>query len=149
MPPIDPLVDSLRKWTEIFMRRSMRNFIHFARESGLSMLQLGALFHIQRGASGVSDLGDDIGVTNAAASQMLERLVQLQLVQRSEDPHDRRVKQMVLTEKGQTVLQESIYARQSWFENLANTLSDSEKGQVVAALNILVDKANMLDSYSD
>ena len=149
MSPIDPLVDSLRKWTEIFMHRSMRNFIRYARESGLSMSQLGALFHIQRGASGVSDLGDDIGITNAAASQMLERLVQLQLIQRSEDPHDRRVKQIVLTDKGQTVLQESIYARQSWFENLASSLSDSEKGQIVSALNILVDKANQLDCYSD
>ena len=145
MPPIDPLVDSLRKWTEIFMHRSMRNFIRYARESGLSMSQLGALFHIQHGISGVTDLGEDIGITNAAASQMLERLVQMQLIQRSEDPHDRRVKQIVLTDKGQTVIQESIHARQRWFGDLAGTLSEGEKVQIVSALKILVEKANRLD----
>ena len=72
---------------------------------------------------------------------MLERLVQLQLVQRSENPLDRRLKQIMLTDKGNQVLQGSIYARQSRFGDLANARSESEKGQVVAALNILIDKA--------
>jgi DNA-binding MarR family transcriptional regulator len=149
MPPNDPLVDSLRKWTEIFMHRSMRNFIRYARESGLSMSQLGALFHIQHGISGVTDLGEDIGITNAAASQMLERLVQMQLIQRSEDPHDRRVKQIVLTEKGQMVVQESIHARLNWFDDLAAMLSEGEKGQIVSALEILVENANRFEFPSE
>ena len=103
MLPTDPFVASLWEWIEVFMRRSMSNFILYSKESGLSMSQIGALFQIRRGASGVSDIGDDLGVTSAAASQMLERLVQQQLILRSEDPHDRRVKQIVLTEKGRQI----------------------------------------------
>ena len=141
----DPLVVTLQKWIEVSMHRSMRHFICYARESGLSMSQLGALFHIQRsGSSGVTDLGDDLGVTSSAASQMLERLVQQDLVLRSEDPSDRRVKQIILTDKGLEVLRESIRARQSWLNDLAKTLSDSEKEVIVAALNTLIDKVNHL-----
>jgi DNA-binding MarR family transcriptional regulator len=145
MQQADPFVVTLQKWIEVSMHRSIRDFICYARESGLSMSQLGALFHVRRlGTSGVTDLGDHLGVTSAAASQMLERLVQQGLILRSEDPNDRRVKQIVLTDKGLQVLQESIRARQGWLYDLAGTLSDSEKGAIMAALNILIDRANHL-----
>ena len=47
------------------------------------------------------------------------------------------------------MVQESIVARQSWFGNLASALSESEKGQVITALNILIDKTNRLDINKD
>jgi DNA-binding MarR family transcriptional regulator len=95
MQPTDAFENTLQKWVEVFMRRSMRSFIFYSKESGLSISQIGALFHIFRGASGVSDIGDDLGITSAAASQMLDHLVRLQLVLRSENQQDRRVKQLV------------------------------------------------------
>jgi DNA-binding MarR family transcriptional regulator len=145
MQRADPFVVTVQQWMEVFMQRSMRGFLAYVRESGLSMSQVGALFQIQhRGSSGVTDLGDELGVTSSAASQMLERLVQQELILRSEDPSDRRVKQLVLTDKGRQVLQESVRARQSWLSDLAATLADREKETIIAALNILIDKANQL-----
>ena len=142
MPYADPFVVALQKWLGVSMHRSIRHLVCYARENGLSMSQLGALFHIHRmGSSGVTDLGDHLGVTSAAASQMLERLVQQGLILRSEDPSDRRAKQIVLTDKGLRVLQESMPARQNWFYELAEALSDSEKETITAALNVLVDRA--------
>lgn len=145
MEEADPFVVTLQEWMEVFMHRSVHDFVGYARESGLSMAQLGALFQIHhRGSCGVTDLGDNLGVTSSAASQMLDRLVQQGLILRSEDPSDRRVKQIILTDRGLHVLQESIRARQSWLSDLAETLSDSEKEAIIAALNILTDKANHL-----
>ncbi|MBC8332997.1 MAG: winged helix-turn-helix transcriptional regulator [Anaerolineae bacterium] len=141
MSPNDPFVDALHRWIEIFMRRSMRNFLSYVRESGLSMSQIGALFHIHRmGSSGVTDLGDHLGVTSAAVSQMLERLVQQELISRTEDPNDRRVKQIVLTPKGCQILEEGIRARQGWLNDLTESLSPDEKEQITAALNVLIIK---------
>jgi len=145
MEQADPFVDTLQKWMEVSVHRSIRHFICYARESGLSMSQLGALFLIHRGGgSGVTDLGDDLGVTSSAASQMLERLVQQDLVLRSEDPSDRRVKQIILTDKGSQVVEESMHTRQRWVFDLAENLSDAEKGTIVPALNLLIDKASHL-----
>jgi len=155
MQPTEPFVVTLQRWIEVFMQRSIRDFLAYARESGLSMSQLGALFQIRRRQiSGVSDLGDKLGVTSSAASQLLERLVHQDLVLRSEDPNDRRVKQLVLTDKGRQVVRESIRARQNWLGDLAETLSGSEEEAIIAALNILIDKASHLgrpvgsDEYS-
>ena len=58
------------------MRRSMHEFLAFTRQSGISMTQLSALMRLYHGGGcGVSDLGLHLGVTNAAASQMIDKLV--------------------------------------------------------------------------
>ena len=145
MSDTDPFIVTLHQWTEVSMRRSMRNFLRYSRETGLSMSQFGVLFHLSRKqSSGVTNLGDHLGVTSAAVSQMLDRLVQQGLILRTEDPNDRRVKKIVLTEKGSQVLQDGLHARQDWLVDLADTLSDIEKEKITAALNTLVDRASRL-----
>jgi DNA-binding MarR family transcriptional regulator len=145
MPQDDQFITTLYQWNEVSMRRSMRNFLRYARETGLSMSQFGVLFHLSRmRSSGVTDLGDHLGVTSAAVSQMLERLVKQGLILRSEDPHDRRVKQIVLTDKGRQILEAGTAARQDWLVELADSLSASEKEQIGASLNLLVVKASQL-----
>ena len=145
MQQSDPFVATLEKWIEVSMHRSMRDFMGYLRASGLSMPQLGAMFQLHhQGCSGVTDLSEKLGVTSSAVSQMLERLVQQELIRRSEHPSDRRAKQIILTDKGRQVLEESVRARQSWLSDLAATLSDPEKQTIIAALHILIDKAGQL-----
>jgi DNA-binding MarR family transcriptional regulator len=146
MDPRSQLTATLQKCAAIFMRRSMRQVLRIAKEDGLSMSQVGAMLHIHRmGVSGVSDIGDDLRVSSAAASQMLDRLVGQGLVVRSEDPRDRRVKQIVLTEAGQRRLQEILHARQGWLESLADLLTPEEQTQIVAALKTLIERADQLE----
>ena len=142
----DPFEVALQEWVAVFMRRSMRSFIRYAREHGLSMSQINALFHIHRASgSGVTDLGEHLGISNAAVSQLLERLVQQGLILRYEDPADRRAKKLTLTDKGAQTLQEGIHARQGWLHDLAGTLSAAEKEQVAAALTILIEQTKRLE----
>jgi DNA-binding MarR family transcriptional regulator len=141
----DPFVTTLQEWMEISMRHSMRHFLRFARESGLSMSHFGAIFHIHRmGSCGVTEMGEHLGVTSAAASQMLDRLVEQGLVMRTEDPADRRVKRIELTEKGQQVFDEGIQARQSWMDDLSRVLTENEKQTIASALKILITRVSQL-----
>lgn len=124
------------------MHRSMGDFVCFAKAHGLSMSQMGALFHLSRREStGVSDIGDNLGVTSAAVSQMLERLVQQGLILRGEDPSDRRSKRITLTEKGQEFIHSITEARHRWFASLAGTMSARERAVVVEGLRILTEKS--------
>jgi DNA-binding MarR family transcriptional regulator len=150
MSETDPLVSTLEEWIDVFMHRSMRNFIQHARTCGLSMSQLGALFHLNSlGISGVTDLGEHLGVTSSAASQLLDRLVHLELIQRSEDPDDRRVKQIILTERGCQVLEESIRARQGWLGDLAEMIPQNKKTTIITALSTLIEHANQLEKADE
>ena len=146
MQSSNTLSETLHEWFGIFRRNLMRNIFAYAKNRGLTMAQFGALLHIfHKGACGVSDIGSDLGVTNSAASQMLERLVQQNIITRSEDPTDRRVKQIVLTDKGRQILEESNHANQGWLEELANRMTPAEQEQVREALVILIEKANQLE----
>jgi len=149
MRQINPFLSTMEAWMELFMRHSMHNFVLFSKQNNLSMPQIGALFRIHhKGVCGVSDIGDELGISSAAASQMLERLVQQQLIYRTEDPNDRRGKQIVLTEKGLAILRESMQARQAWLSELAEKLTPDESEQVVAAMQILIQKTNQLDDFA-
>ncbi|MEJ2012504.1 MAG: MarR family transcriptional regulator [Anaerolineales bacterium] len=142
----DPFVATLHQWIEVTMRHSMRNFLRYARESGLSMSHLGAIFHIHRaGSCGVTEIGDYLGVTSAAASQMLDRLVEQGLVARTEDPEDRRVKRIELTAEGERALEAGIQARETWMSELAGILAEDEKRTITSALQLMIAKVRQLD----
>jgi DNA-binding MarR family transcriptional regulator len=145
----EQFLDALREWTAVFMSASMGTFLQFAKERGVSMPQIGALFHIRsKGSCGVTDIGDDLGVTSAAASQMLERLVQNGLVERREDPDDRRAKRIVLTEEGQRLVRASMEARQRWFAALADRLSPHERDLAAEALRTLVARSGTSSKHA-
>ena len=145
----DPFVSTLHNWAEIFMRRSMHSFIQYAKKKGLSMSQIGALMRIHhQGTCGVTDLGEHLGVTIAAVSQLIERLVQQELITRSADPYDRRVKNLVLTAEGERIVQEGIRTREEWLDTLSEVLSNDEKEQVIAALQILIEKSKGVEPLS-
>ena len=78
------------------MRRSFRDFKRYMDESNLSPTQVNALMYLYyHNMGGVSDLGDHMGISNAAASQMVDRLVQAGLFERTECLEDRRIKEML------------------------------------------------------
>jgi len=136
----------LRDWSETFMRRSMRDFVQFSKDSGLTLPQMSTLFHLHHGSScGVSDVGELLGVTNAAASQMVDRLVQYELIERTEDPVDRRMKQLKLTFKGRAIVQESIEARKRWMAKLTTAITPDEQVSIITALTILTNAAHDLE----
>lgn len=138
------LTDVLQEWSQVFMHRSMRDFKRFMDESGLSASQVNALMRLyHEGACGVSDIGNQLGFTNAAASQMTERLVQMGLIERSEQPGDRRVKQLNLTAKGRALVESSIAARRAWMESLIANLTSEQQMVVAQALSVLTEAAKM------
>ena len=146
MRAFDPFISTLTVWSEVFMHNTMRSFLQFAQKTGMSMSQIGALFWVlHKGNSDVSRVGEELGISTAAASQMLERLVQQGLVVRTEAPHDRRVRQITLTDRGRQVIQDSIRARQSWLDGLSHTLTPPEQEQVIAALTLLIGKVHQLE----
>jgi DNA-binding MarR family transcriptional regulator len=137
---------ALMRWVEMFMRQTMQGFLQFAKQNGLSMGQMTALFHISRGdASSVSGLGGEMEMTNPAASQLLERLVQQGLIVREEDARDRRYKQISLSEKGDELLKRGLQAREKWLEEMVSLMSPEEQDKVTEALELMLRKAAELE----
>lgn len=146
MDPTSPFVDSMHRWIGVVMHNSMRNLSRFARERGYSMSQIMALNHINRkGSCGITDFGEEMGISSPAASQLLDRLAQQGLIERTEDPADRRSKLVALTTDGQKILKESLHARQGWLADLESDLTPEEMALAMQALEVLTEKARQLE----
>jgi DNA-binding MarR family transcriptional regulator len=138
-------VEALKEWTSVLMHSSLIGLARHAKANGLSMAQLGTIVHLHRlGACGVTDLSEDIGVTNAAVSQMLDRLVQSGLVARTEDPDDRRSKRVELTARGRRVMDATMEARQHWLQSLARALTENERRSATESLRLLAERTSQL-----
>ena len=141
------LIQTIRQFMDIIMHHSMRERGHFAKATGLSMPQFGILMQLHyRQNCGISDLSDRFDITNAAASQLVDKLVQSGLIQREEDPQDRRVKRLNLTKKGKALIQQGIEERYRWVNQLAENLNAEERAKVAEAVSIMIQAAKDLEA---
>src|SRR5512144_160780 len=118
------LTQTMRQFMDIAMHYSMRANAHFAKATGLSMPQFSLLMQLHhRGVCGMSEVSERFEITPAAASQLVDKIVQSGLIHREEDPHDRRAKSLNLTDKGRELILRSIEERYRWVEPMIGKLT--------------------------
>lgn len=141
---------AIRSWMDVFMHRSMRGWGLFAKSTGLSMPQFSLLMQMHyKGACGMSEVSERFEITPAAASQLVDKLVQNGLIQREEDPNDRRAKLLNLTVKGNELIQRGIEERYRWVDELSAKLTAEERAHVSGAFNIMTRAAQDLEAQPD
>ena len=137
---------TLHAWMDVFMHRSMRSWMHFAKSTGLSMPQFSILMQLYyRGHCGISDISDRFEISTAAASQHVENLVQAGLIERNEAAADRRAKQVELSPRGRSLLEKGISERYRWMDRLAEILDEKDRDKITGALTILTEAARKLE----
>jgi DNA-binding MarR family transcriptional regulator len=135
-----------RQWVDVFTTRSMHDLTRYVKASGLSMPQFGILMNLHyRHTCGVSDISDRMEISAAAASQLVEKLVQSGLLERAEDPTDRRAKLLTLSARGRELIDTGLEARSRWVDELISTLTPAEYETVAAALSSLTQAARRLE----
>jgi DNA-binding MarR family transcriptional regulator len=132
---------------DVFMHRSMRGWGRYAKSTGLSMPQFSIMMQLHhKGACGMSKISEGYHITPAAASQLVDKLVHSGLIQRVEDPTDRRAKLLSLTDKGREFVQQGIEERYRWVDELGDKLTADERVQISEALDIMTRVARELEA---
>ncbi len=137
--------EELRQRFRDALRQVMHNTFHTywknVRKLGFSMSQVFALRYIHRcGPCNISDIAKALGITNAAASQMLQKLVAHGYVVREENPTDRRNKRLSLTPKGEQALKEITPSWETTLDKLMANSTPEEIAQLAAAFELLLSK---------
>jgi DNA-binding MarR family transcriptional regulator len=134
---------------QAFMMRSWDEWRRYVKASGLSMPQFGTLMHLRHvGPCGVSEVGCHMEVSSAAASQLVDRLVHQGLVERREDPRDRRVRTLSLTSRGEAMIEQAMEERLRWADSMAAGLSEESRKALAAALPALVEATRAIPAES-
>jgi DNA-binding MarR family transcriptional regulator len=109
--------------------------------SHLTMTQLKILMLLSRhGTVSGGELARLVGVGLAALSGMVDRLVLLDLVTRTEDLHDRRVRRIGLAKAGSALIESIFNAGEAKMRALLSRLS-AEELELVAQATLLMLKA--------
>ena len=139
MPDTAAVAAVIHRWMGRFTTRSMHGWARYVREAGLTMAQAGLLMRLHyHGGCGVRDVAEDFGITSAAASQLIDRLVQHSLVVRSENPDDRRARILTLSDKGREIIDQGMRERFRWVDDLAAALTPAEQHAILVALPMLI-----------
>jgi DNA-binding MarR family transcriptional regulator len=113
----------------------------------LSLSQLRVLGHVSRNpGAGVSDVANHLDVTNPTASALVDRLVKKQLLNRKDDPGERRRTMLTLTANGNEVLEDARNKAQFMVAQVLKTQTPEQISKINEGLAILAEAVKGITS---
>jgi DNA-binding MarR family transcriptional regulator len=107
-------------------------------DRGLTMPQARVLFTlIEHGERSAGELADELAVTPPTITGITDRLVKQGLVERREDPRDRRIVRLCLTDEGRQLTVEIAEKSRAHLHEVFKTLTEARLGEICSALEDL------------
>ncbi len=122
-------------------------------ESGLSLTQCKTLLMLA-GPEGDEpyagrDIAERLHVSVPSVSRAVDELVRNRLVKRVEDPDDRRIRRLTITDKGRRLAGEIVAARLADMEAFAASLTRVQRRKLDAALEAMLDTEEIAAAATD
>lgn len=136
---LDALIPVMHAFMALVGPPSDSQSLELLNDAGLTipqMLTLHAL--IANGSLAVSEVAQVIGLSRAATSQMVERMVQAKLVDRVEDERDRRHKQVSISPRGMELMRKLRDLRVANLQRLLAALSSATRERFCEVLRLVV-----------
>ena len=132
-------LETMENWAKLYFFQTLTDFFNYLKHSELSLLQAYALTHLFfKGPIKISELCEHMMVSPGAASQMVDRLEKLEMVARTADPKDRRVRKILVLDKGEKFVQENFAFSQSWLSEIPANIDPEQEAQITAVLSMLI-----------
>ncbi len=120
-------------------RRMAGETLSVMHEAGLTLPQMVALHSLKHaGAQSINSLAEQLNLSTSAVSHLVDRLVDRELVDRAEDPEDRRQKRVGLTPAGTALLERLVRSRNAEIAAVASRLDPQTHRTVVGLLEEVV-----------
>jgi len=130
------LAEELQRFFHRAMKGDQGELLALVAELDVTMPQIRGLFMLDGSdrALALTELAPLMGLSVAAAGRAVDGLVRGGLVSRTEDPLDRRIKRLALTDDGRAALARLTEARLVGLRRFADTLGDAEREALSNAL---------------
>jgi DNA-binding MarR family transcriptional regulator len=133
----DRLADELMRFIGTVMKGDQGDLFEIVAALDLTMPQMRGMFVLGAAADQglpLTELAPRMGLSVAAAGRAVDGLVRHDLVSRTEDPADRRVKRLALTDAGRAALGRISGARREGLRRFAETLGERERTALAAGI---------------
>jgi DNA-binding MarR family transcriptional regulator len=138
-PDMDPLAVALIIAIVPLIKDSQTEVMTVTAEFDLTMSQLRMLFVLDKARAdlAVNEVADQVALSMAAAGRAVDGLVRGGLLSRREDPLDRRIKRIGLTDAGKRAIDQIGAARRHSVERFVDALNKTERAALAAAVATL------------
>lgn len=131
--PADDLVAALLTASRVLVGVSAKSLAGI--EDTVTLAQFRCLVVLEsRGRSTLAHLAHELGVVSSTALRQIDRLVEAGLVDRVENPHDRREVHLSLTQSGAHVVRTVTDRRRDALAAIVNNMTAIDHAELVAAL---------------
>jgi DNA-binding MarR family transcriptional regulator len=128
-------------------------FFRTLEESELSLTQCKALMALIPGPEGEPQAAKHVaartGVSLPTLSRAIDALVRRDLVRREEDPADRRVRNLVLTEQGERLARQLLSTRVDGLATFIAELSPAQRHKLSTTLDSLLEREEIAIAYEE
>jgi len=141
----DPLATRFYEVLIRMVKGSQHQAMAITAEYDLTLTQLRLLYVLDHASEPlpVSALGDAVGLSVAASGRAIDALHRSGLVSRNEDPIDRRIKRIALSDAGTDALERITRARFAAVSDFVEALNDDERAALDGAVTTLADLASL------
>ncbi|HRV28185.1 MAG TPA: MarR family transcriptional regulator [Spirochaetia bacterium] len=134
----DELFHELQMWSESTMKLYFSSLASFIKTHNLNFPRMMILFRLaHKDQCSVSDIGKHMDVSSPAASQLLDKLVEAGYINRTENPDDRRIRNIEITEKGLALVHEIESKLNNSMHEIVQAIPEKDRSGVAKSLNTL------------
>lgn len=144
----DKAGEVLDSFMELMFKLMMEHHQKQTAELDLTLPQAQALKILRRGPLCTGELAMKLKISAPAVTQLTDRMVRKQLIERRQMDGDRRSVQVVLTVRGKRVVDRFRDRRNEIFCDALDRLSGEDRAQVVLALERLVAALEKIDAQA-
>lgn len=145
MNSTDSIIDLSFRLTRIMRQRMFK----MRSRSPLNLMQLHTLGWIaeSRGVT-MKELAEHLRISSPSATVFVQRLVMMGLLQRFEDPKNRKLVRLKISRKGQALCREHMEKAQDAMRKIFGIISPSDQKELARILDGLVQELEQHDSSS-
>lgn len=134
----DVLFLELQTWSDGIMKLLFSELSSFIRVHNLNFPRMMILFRLaHRDLCSVSDISKHMDITSPAASQLLDKLVESGFINRTENPDDRRVRNIEISQKGLELVKEIKEKLNNSISRLIQALPEEEHHTIAQSMHTL------------
>lgn len=134
----EELFQELQRWSDGIMKIYFSSLASFIRANNLNFPRMMILFRLaHKEPCSVSDIGKHMDISSPAASQLLDKLVEAGYISRTENPEDRRIRNIEITERGHAVVKEIESKLNDSIRDIVQAVPEKDHQEVARSLRTL------------
>ncbi|GAP21458.1 MarR family winged helix-turn-helix transcriptional regulator [Leptolinea tardivitalis] len=132
---LDEISNELKTLFSVTLKQAMDSFQDYLQDNNITPTQMNMMTHLYYlGSCEITRMSGLMETNKSAVSQLVDRMVNQNLLERNEVPGDRRSRELHLTDRGRSLVEGGLKARQEWFESVCARQPEETQKEVYQAL---------------